>query len=269
MPNLCLSMKVFREVLRLRFETEYSLRQIARMLEVSPSTVSTYLRRFRESDLNWPLPEQLDDDALASKVRPAAASSERLRDPDWAWVERKLSRRGMTLERVWEAYGQDHAKPYSYSQFCRLYQARQVPAVSMRLVHPAGEVLYVDYAGTPVPYVDPATGKICKAQVFVATRGYSHYTFVVATPNPRLPSWIEAHQRAFSFFGAVPRVVVCDNLKAAVKRAKRYDPELNPTYLEMARHYGVDLVPARAYTPKDKSIVEGAVGLVTRRILSQ
>ena len=137
----------------------------------------------------------------------------------------------------------------------------------MRQEHRAGEKLFVDYAGQTVPVQDRQTGEIRPAQVFVAVLGASNYTYAEATWTQTLPDWVGAHTRAFAFFG-VPAIIVPDNLRSGVTKACRYEPELNPTYADLARHYDVAVIPARVRKPRDKAKVEAGVLLVERWILA-
>ena len=103
-----------------------------------------------------------------------------------------------------------------------------------------------------MPIVDSSTGVITEAQIFVAALGASNYTFAEATLSQDLPSWIESHLHAFEFFGGVPEILVPDNLRSAVTRSCRYEPDLNATYREMAEHYGTVIIPARVGKARDK-----------------
>jgi transposase len=139
----------------------------------------------------------------------------------------------------------------------------------MRQIHKVGEKLFVDYSGDGVGIVDPQTGEIRSTQIFVAVLGASGYTFAEATFSQKLPDWIGSHVRAFEFFACVPEIVVPDNLKSAVTKPCRYEPELNTTYADMAQHYGVAIIPARPYKPRDKAMVELGVLLVQRWITAR
>jgi transposase len=139
----------------------------------------------------------------------------------------------------------------------------------MRQIHRAGEKLFVDYAGMTVDVVDRDTGEVRAAQIFVATLGASNYTYAEATWTQTLSDWTGAHVRAFEFFGAAPRVLVPDNLKSGVTSPHIYEPDINPTYADMARHYGIAVVPARAGQPRDKAKVEVHVQIVERRVLAR
>jgi transposase len=129
--------------------------------------------------------------------------------------------------------------------------------------------LFVDYAGNTAEVIDPLTGEIHQAQVFVAALGASSYSYAEATWTQSLPDWIGAHTRAFAYLGGVPTQVVPDNLKSGVVKACLYDPEINRTYADMARHYGTAIVPARPRKPRDKAKVEVAVQVVERWILAR
>src|ERR1700751_4983299 len=138
----------------------------------------------------------------------------------------------------------------------------------LRQEHKAGEKLFVDWAGTTIPIYDPRGGPVQQAHLFVAVLGASSYTYAEATADEQLASWIGAHVRAFEFYQGVPKLVVPDNAKTGVTKACRYDPDLNPTYQEMAMHYGVGVVPARPYKPRDKAKVESGVQIVERWIIA-
>src|SRR5215813_8202467 len=192
--------------------------------------------------------------------------------PDFATLHQELQRKGVTLQLLWEEYQTSSAGPhYSYPQFCARYRAwRQTLKHSLRQVHHAGEKLFVDYCGPTVPVIDGLAGAVRSAQIFVAVLGASNYTYAEATWTQSLPDWIGSHVRALTYFGGVPQLVVPDNLKAGVTKACRYEPELNPTYAEWARHYHhTAVLPARPYKPKDKAKVEVGVQIVERWILAR
>jgi transposase len=171
---------------------------------------------------------------------------------------------------LWEEYRADHPEGYGYSRFCELYtrwEGKLSPVMRQR--HPAGERLFVDYAGLTIDVIDPETGEVRTAQLFVATLGASNYTYAEATWTQSLPDWIASHERAFAFFGGVTAQVVPDNLRAGVTKACFYDPEINRTYADLAAHYDTAVISARPHKPKDKARVEGAVLLAERWILAR
>ena len=270
MANTRITMRKLQELLRLRFDSGLSERAVARSLNISRSTVHDYLLRFAASGLGWPIPSVLSPTDLERKLFPdTSVAREADCVPDWAAVHQELKRKGMTLGLLWREYKADHPDGYGYSRFCELYRRYAATlAVTMRQQHKAGERLLVDYAGQTVPVTDPATGEVRAAQNFVAVMGASNYSYAEATWSQTLPDWIDSHIRAFEFFGGVTELIIPDNLKSGVTKPSRYDPDLNPTYREMARHYDTAVMPARVRKPRDKAQAEGGVLLVERWILA-
>lgn len=266
-----LSMRKIREVLRLRFESGLSARQVAASLQMARSSVGEYERRLAAAGLGWPLPEGLSDAVLERRLfpPPPAVPAGSRPVPDWATVHGELRRPGVTLMLLWEEYRAAHRQGFGYSWFCQHYQdwAGKLDVV-MRQTHRAGEKLFIDYAGQTVGIIDRTTGELRQAQVFVAVLGASSYTYAEATWTQGLPDWIGAHVRAFTYLGGVPEILVPDNLRSGVRRPCRYEPDLNPTYAELAAHYGVAVVPARVRKPRDKAKAESGVQLVERWILA-
>ena len=272
MPAERLTMRKIREVFRLKFDCELSNRKIAKSFHIARSTVAEYLFRFQQAALSWPLPQDLDDvqlEQLLYPPPPAPFASVRPL-PDCNYIHCELRKKGVTLSLLWQEYKEQNPHGYQYSQFCHLYRqwAAKIDPV-MRQEHRAGEKMFVDYTGQTVPVYDLHTNQMREAQIFVAVLGASNYTYAEATWSQSLPDWIGSHSRAFAFFGGVPKVVVPDNLKSAVSKASFYDPDINPTYLDMANHYGTAVIPARVRKPKDKAKVEVAVQVVERWILAR
>lgn len=267
-----LSMRKIEEILRLKWEQHRSHQEIARSCAVSSSTVSDYLNRAQAAGLSWPLPADLSASQLEQLLFPAPRlpSGRSIPQPDWAQVHTELKRKGVTLSLLWVEYRQDHPDGYGYSQFCQNYRtwAKRLKP-SMRQTHRAGEKLFIDYAGQTVPVIDPQTGEIRQAQIFVTVLGASSYTYAEAHWAQDLPNWIGGHVRALEFLGGVPEVLVPDNLKAGVKSPHLYEPDLNPSYQEFASYYGLAVVPARPRKPKDKAKVEVGVQVVERWILAR
>lgn len=267
-----LSMRKIVEILRLKHECGLKHRRIARSVGVARSTVCDYLYRAAAAGLSWPLPESMTEVEVERLLfPPAPVIAPGLRpQPDWVTVHQELRRKGMTLLLAWQEYKTAHPDGLRYSWFCQRYRLWSGKLnLVMRQEHRAGEKLFVDYAGQTVPVTERATGEIRQAQIFVAVLGASNYTYAEATWTQTLPDWIGAHVRAFEFLGGVPEVVVPDNLKSGVTRTCRYDPDLNPTYREFARHYQVAIIPARVARPRDKAKVEAGVLLVERWILAR
>ena len=265
-------MRKIKEVLRLH-SLGLKQRVIARGCSIGQSTVSEYLKAAEAAGLNWAAVAQWDESQVIAALlpqAPAQAPLSRLPEPDFAAIHAELQQhKDLTLQLVWEEYRAVHPGGYRYSRFCELYKRwRRKLEVVLRQEHRAGEKLFVDYAGKTVGIKNPAASEDREAQIFVAVLGASNYAFAEATWTQGLADWIGSHLRAFEFFGAVPEIVVPDNLKSAVTKACRYEPGVNRTYEEMAQHYGVAVIPARPCKPRDKAKVEAGVQIVQRWILA-
>lgn len=236
------SVKDIRSILRLTFEQELPMRAVSERLKISKtSSVSTYLLRAREAGLAvWPLPPGLDDDEVLERRlfgrmgRPPRDIDE----PDWPKIASELKRKGVTLNLLWQEYRESHLDGYGYTWFCcrfAEYESRVKPSYRSR--HVAGVAMECDYAGHTIPVIDPSTGEIRAAQIYVAVLSASQLTFSYASFSQKLPDWIEANQRAFSYFGGATKTTICDNLKSAVAKALWFEPTLNATFAAFAEHY--------------------------------
>ncbi len=271
MPRERLSMRKINEILRLKWELGLPDREVASACGVSRSTVGDYVQRAAKAGLSWPLRAEWDETALERLLfsRPRSVRSSSAPLPDCAEVHRELKRKGVTRQLLWSEYKARYPQGLQYSQFCDHYRRWKVKQTTvMRQNHKAGEKLFVDYAGLTMEIVDRDSGEIRSAQVFVATLGASSYTYAEATWTQALPDWLGSHRRAFEFLGGVPAMVVPDNLKAGVRHPSYYEPDLNPSYAELARHYGIAVIPARVRRPRDKAKVEVHVQIVERQILA-
>jgi transposase len=264
-------MKKIREVLRLKYDRGATTRQIAQSCKLSVSTVSEYLYRASAAGYVWPLTDALtDEDLERSLFPPRPKSGEPARPlPDWPMVRTELSRKGVTLLLLWREYKREHPDGYGYSRFAGMYSEWEKRSqLSMLQRHKAGEKLFVDYAGLTVRIADPETGEVTAAQIFVAAMGASQKIFAKACASQDVRSWIQAHVSAFEFYGALPEVLVPDNLKSGVTSPCYYEPTINAAYAELARFYEVAVLPARVRKPKDKAKVENAVQQVERWVLA-
>ena len=255
-------MRKIKEVLRLHYEAGLSERQIARICALGKGTVRRFLQRAEAAEVSWPLPPELDEAALEKKLfpPPPPPSAGPRPQPDYAAIHKELRKPNVTLQLLWEEYKQEHPTGYGHSRFSELYSAwaRRLDLV-LRQDHRAGEKMFVDHAGQTVPVIDRLTGDTRDTYVFVAVLGASSYTYAEATWTRALRDWIGSHVRAFEFFQGCTRLVVPDNWKSGVKQPCYYEPELNPTYNDLAVHYGVGILPARPYHARDKAKVEAGV----------
>lgn len=265
-------MRQLRQMLRLAGDGTSS-RDIALTLGVARSTVQDNLKRAAAAGLSWPLPGELTDDAIENRLFARAGVKQGVRrrpEPNWAELAVELRKPGVTLLILWEEYRAVHPGGYGYSRFCDLFRSfERRLSPTMRQEHVAGDKVFVDYSGKKLAIVDPLTGEIREAEIFVAVLGASGFTYAEATWTQTLPDWIGAHARMFRFFGGVPRLIVPDNLKSGVNRASFYDPEINRSYGMMAAHYGVGILPARPRRPKDKAKVENGVRFAQTCILGR
>ena len=267
-----LSMRQLRYLLRLRHDG-VSAREIGRRLGAARSTIQDNLKRSAAAGLTWPLADDVTDDVLEQRLfgRAGAPTGQRRRvEPDWAALARELKRPGVTMMILWEEYREVQPDGYGYSRFCDLlrgFERRLTPV--MRQHHVAGEKAFVDYSGKRIGIADPETGEIREAEIFVGVLGASNLTYAEATWTQGLPDWTGAHVRMFRFFGGAPKLLVPDNLKSGVNKASFYDPEINRTYGALATHYGVGVLPARPYKPRDKAKVEAGVRFAQTYILGR
>lgn len=266
-------MRKFKEVLRLH-SLGLKQHQIARSCSIAQSTVHHYLKAAAAAGIAWPLSPEWDDrrleQAAAGRTRPSDGWRKNPR-PDFGAIRQQLqNHRNLTLQLVWEEYREGTRDGYSYSRFCELYHAWvRKQDVVLRHEHRAGEKMFVDYAGDKIPIHDRQTGVVdFQAPLFVAVLGASSYTFVEATRSQQLSCWIDSHIHALEFFNGVPEIVVPDNVKTGVKHPCRYEPDLNLTYREMAEHYGLAVIPARPFKPRDKAKVEVGVQVAQRWIVA-
>ncbi len=272
MPTAKISMRKLKEILRLKYGAKLTHRQIAKSLSISPSSVSTYANRAAQLGLTqWPLPSDIDDAALKRDFFNTTTKPKQFALPNWLTIKEELTSKTMTLLLLWQEYSEQHPEGhYSYNHFCRQYKAwLGKQRLSMRQQHRAGEKLFVDYCGPTMSIVNPQTGEVRTAQVFVAVMGASNFTFAEATWSQALEDWVMSHVRCFEFLGGVPELVIPDNLKSAVTSACRYEPDLNPTYHQLAEHYQTTIIPARPYKPQDKSKAEVGVQIVERWVMAR
>lgn len=266
-------MRRIRDVLTYTFEQKLSHRQIAQVVGVHHSTIKDYLDRFANTPLSWPLPTELDDSALEEHLFPLSVGKENPRTTpiDFDYIHEELKIPGATLDALHLEWMETTPpeQHIGYEQFCRRYKAyKKSLRISMRRTDPYGELIYVDFSGKTIDITQHDTGEIKTAEIFVGVLGGSSYTYCEATWTQKSRDWIGAHARMLEYFGGTPRIVVPDNLKAAVTKADRFDPVINESYRAMCRYYnGIVPVPARAYRPKDKARAEAGVLLVQRWIL--
>ena len=256
-----------REILRLKHDVRLSIREIAQACNCGKSTVAEILDRAEKAGITWST--DCNDKQLMSFLYPPIEKNDSTPEPDMEYVFREMRKKGVTLMLLWEEYKERHPEGIMYSQFCERYNNfKKDNKISMHKEHKAGEEVEVDWTGSTLSYVNAETGEVKEAYVFVAVLPASSYPFAYAYADTKAANWIDAHVRAFDFFGGVPRITIPDNTKTAVIKSDLVDPILNKSYNEMAVHYRTTIVPARAGKPKDKAADENMVGNVSRRIIA-
>lgn len=267
MPARRVSMRKIREVLRLHFECGLKFREIGRSCRLSPTKASQIVKAAAEAGLSWPLPVELRDSELDSQLFGSSPSMTARPLPDFAKLAKELKKKGVTRYLLWEEYCRDTPAGYRYSQFCEHFK-RYLSQLSpeLRQEHKAGEKLFVDWAGQTIGYRE--NGELKQASLFVGVLGASNYTFADVFRDQKIGNWCQAHVATFEFIGGVPGATVPDNPKTAVTRTCYYDPDLNPTYKDLAAHYNTAILPARVRRPQDKAKVEAGVGFAETQILA-
>jgi transposase len=266
-----LSMQNVREILRQKLELKRTHRAVAKALGISNGAVGSLMVRWQAAGLEWDEVKGTPEAELEQQLYgPRLPSTAPRPMPDMLWLHRELMRPAVTLELLHLEYLERHPDGYRYSRFCDHYKAWLAKQrISMRQEHRAGEKLFIDYSGRKASVVDPRTGEVREAEIYVAVMGASSFVYAEATWSQQLADFVGSTTRALEFLGGVPQALVIDNLKAGVTRADRYEGDVNRTYVEMARHYGTVVLPARPYKPKDKAKVEVSVQVVQRWILAR
>ena len=263
-------MRKIKKVIELYCNTSLSNRDIERASQLPSSTVNDYIKRFKGSTLTFSELSDLNESEVYQKLFSEPVKQKGKTKPDFAKINRELRKKNITRQLLWEEYKEQYPEGMGYTQFCyHLSEWQKKLNLSMRQIHKAGEKLFVDYSGLKGEITDRMSGRKTLVDIFVATLGASGYTYAEASTNQRLESFMDSHVNALEFFEGVPQILVPDNLKSAVTKAHRYDPLINGSYQDMADHYNTVVIPARPYSPKDKSKVELAIKLVQRWILAK
>jgi transposase len=273
MSNKPIDMFRIRQLLRFYADGRGS-KFISRATGISRNTIKRYLLRFIELRLTIEHVEAMNDKQLATAfliVKPKTESS-RVTDLETLLpaLADKLKKRGVTKQMVYADYISQCSSGYKHSAFLvRLNAYMGMSKPSMRVPHKAGDKLFIDFTGKRLQIVDAATGEVQDVEVFVAILGCSQLTYVTAVASQKKEDFIVACESALHFYGGVPEAIVPDNLKSAVKKAGRYESELNDSFAAFASHYNTYVFPARVYKPKDKALVEGAVKIIYTTIFTK
>jgi transposase len=270
MVNKLTDMSKIRKAIKMHCNGK-SKRFISQYLSLSRNTVKKYISLYESQgltleDINQKTDTELETMFSHQTEEPISPKLQKLYE-FFPYMERELKRVGITSWGMWEEYIKKHPDGYQNSQFRFYYKlwGKKVNPV-MHMNHKAGDKMFVDYAGKKLSVVDKDTGEINEVEFFVAILGASQYTYAEATPSQKKEDFVVSVENAMWFFKGVPAAIVPDNLKSAVVKSSRFEPTINETLADMAEHYETTILPARAYKPRDKSLVEGAVKILYRRI---
>ena len=266
-------MSQIKQLLRLHTQG-YSIKAIARTLKISKNTVKSYLHKLQMPSMDPDELLKLEDPVLETKFH---SGNPAYKDPRYINFKGKLEDfvkelkgTGMTKKQLWEEYIEGFPQGYAYSQFCfHLHQQLVARKPTSVLDHQPADKLFVDFAGKQISYVDRQTGEVVQCQLFVACLPFSDYAFAMAVPSQRISDFLHALSCCLQDLGGVPKVLVPDNLKSAIIKADRYEPEINRSLEDFANHYQMSVVPARPGRPRDKGLVENQVKLMYARVYAK
>ncbi|MDP3304500.1 MAG: IS21 family transposase [Erysipelotrichaceae bacterium] len=269
-------MQNVKEIARLR-HLGLSQRNIAKQCRVSRNTVHSLFKNLDSKGLDYLSLKDLDDLQIQAVLNQSKLSQRETQYvlPDYSRLADELVKPGVTMQLLWEEYAQNCRRSeclyYQITQFKKHFNDYlNTHRFTDVIHHKPGERVEVDWAGTPISYLDPDHGGVVQASLFVGVLPFSGYAFAWACSDQRQANWNNAHAQMFEYFKGVPRLLIPDNLKTGViRRPKFEDPILNDSYRELAQHYGCVILPTRVRKPKDKASVENGVGQLTRMILAR
>ncbi|MDR0286233.1 MAG: IS21 family transposase [Clostridiales bacterium] len=255
-------------------ESGESNRQIALMLGLNKGTVNDYVNKLKSGGMSVPELLEMDEPVLEGKFSAGTAA---FTDPRFEqfkehlpYFEKELGRKHVTRHLLWKEYLEKYPSGYRYTQFCyHLNQQLIARCPTAILKHEAGEKLFVDFAGDTLEYINIETGEAVKVQVFIACLPYSDYTFTMAVRTQSTDDFLYALSCCLNHLGGCPQILVPDNLKAAVVKADKYEPDLNRLMEDFANHYSFVVCPTRVRHPKDKAKVEAQVRIIYSRVYAK
>ncbi len=273
MANKPISMSKIRHVLQLHSQGRSKL-LISQQTGIARNTIKKYIKEFNQSGLNFKEVNELSDkdleDLFIHPDEKPLKEKHKILFNLFPVFDKELRKKGITRQILWQKYKQDHPDGLGRSQFNHYFsQWKKQVNPTMRMEHKAGDKLYVDFAGDKLQIIDKQTGEIQDVEVFVAILGASQLTYAEAVMTQQKEDFIGACENALHYYGGVPAAIVPDNLKSAVIKSSKYEPVLNDTFADFAQHYNTAILPARAYRPRDKALVENAVRILYTRIYAK
>jgi transposase len=255
-------MEQLKQILQLKSDG-VAIREIARRVGISRNSVRKYLLRLDTDEI-----EQSDNKRLAvaaytseSFKRDTLRQEQLMKQLQLAKGE--LTGTGVTRQLLWQEYINKYPDGYSYSQYCHhLQQYLKHADRAMHMEYEPGDIMMIDFAGDKQRYVDPTTGEVIACEVFVAILPFSGLIFCHSVPTQQLPDFITCINAMLRFYRGVPTTLLCDNLKTAVVRTDRYEPQFTDLCYQLSEHYQTSFSATRPYNPRDKAMVESAVKIV-------
>lgn len=272
MANKPIAMSKLRQVIKLHCQGQSKL-HISTVTGLSRNTIRKYIHILVSLKTTWEEASQRSDKDLdelfCKEPEPVLDTRIEVIHEFFKRHDARLRQRGVNLLHLWRDYVHQHPEGFKMTAFYRhysLWKRRVHP--SMHMVHKAGDKMFIDFTGEKLQVVNPESGEVKSMEVFVAILGASQLTYVEAVESQRVEDLISCAENALHYFGGAPNAIVPDNLKAAVIKTHRYEPRLNENFEAFADHYGMAVLPARAYKPKDKALVEGAVKIIYSKIFA-
>jgi len=266
-----LTMEQLKQVLQLRNDG-VAIREIVRRTGISRNAVKRYLYRFESpaGDASAELSnKQLADKAYGNDSLLFTTSRQEALMKHFSYAEKELHKTGVTRQILWVEYKEQFADGYTYSRYCHHFNVFLKHAdVSMHWEYEAGDIMMIDFTGKKLRYIHPQGGEVINVEVFVAILPYSGLIFCKAVHTQRTADFVSCINAMLKFYEAVPKTILCDNLKTAVKRPNKYEPVFTEICYQLSEHYQTTFSAARPYSPRDKAMVEGAVKIAYSNIFA-
>ena len=264
-----LTMEQVKQVLQLKNDG-VAIREIARRTGISRNAVKRYLLRLEPPAGDQAVEltnKELADKAYDNDVLLFTTGRQNELMKHFIYAEKELHKTGVNRQTLWVEYKEKHPTGYTYSRYCYHFDIYlKHTDVSMHLEYEAGDMIMIDFAGKKLSYINPDGGEVINCEVFIAILPYSGLIFCKAVHTQRTGDFINCINAMLKFYGAVPKTILCDNLKTAVKRASKYEPVFTEMCNQLSEHYQTTFSATRPYSPRDKAMVEGAVKIVYANI---
>jgi transposase len=247
------------------YQEGIAIKEIQRRLKISRNSIRKYIRKLD----NTPT---FSDQELAEKAyenEQQLFKTKRLFEliQYFKTTDRELHKTGVTRRLLWTEYILSHEQGYGYSQYCyHLKQWFKHSDLAMHMEYIPGDLVMIDFAGKKLHYVDKQTGEVISCEVFVACVPYSGLIFSCAVHTQRTIDFAYCINQMLRFYGAVPKTILCDNLKTAVVRSDKYEPQFTQLCYQLSEHYQTTFSATRPYEPRDKAMVEKSVNIVYNHI---